>query len=211
MKNIFLIILLLANTAISAQRGGGGMGRGQQQNQNGQQNSEREVKQFKASDVAGIFYYDVEEVIKKVKVKDDALKASASKVLRDYNFKIKEIALLNTDNFKAIDILMKSNRGNNKGPRQRNVSNNNENQQPKEVDSLRIKVNKIIRPIRREVNKNEAVLNETLQSILSKKQHTKWLKYQENKKEELAPKKPERNNNRGGQQGQQGQNRQRRF
>lgn len=209
MKNIFLIILLLANTAVSAQRGGGGMGRGPQQNQNGQQNSEREVKEFKASDVAGIFYYDVEEVIKKVKVKDDALKASASKVLRDYNFKIKEIALLNTDNFKAIDIFMKSNRGNNKEPRQRNVSNNNK--QLKEVDSLRIRVNKIIRPIRREVNKNEAVLNETLQSILSKKQHTKWLKYQENKKEELAPKKPERNNNRGGQQGQQGQNRQRRF
>ncbi|WP_208874454.1 hypothetical protein [Polaribacter reichenbachii] len=36
--------------------------------QNGQGNA-RETKEFKASDAAGIFYYDTEEVIKKIKLK----------------------------------------------------------------------------------------------------------------------------------------------
>ena len=208
MRNIFLIIILLANTAISAQRGGGGMGRGQQQNQNGPQNSEREVKEFKASDVAGIFYYDVEEAIKKIKVKKDKFKVPVAKALKDYNFKIKEIALLNTDNFKVIDILMKSNRGMNRVSRQQ-TSLNNTNNQPKEIDSLRIKVREIMRSIRRDVNKNEEILNENLKNILTEKQNKKWLKYQESQKEKLTPKRQERNNNNRGQQ--QGQNRQRRF
>ncbi|MFY9241699.1 MAG: hypothetical protein WAO74_01585 [Polaribacter sp.] len=204
MKNIILLLTLLTSTFIYAQRGGGGMGGGRpQQNQNRQQGTEREVKEFNASDVAGIFYYDVAEVIKKIKVKDDEIKASTSKALKEYNFKIKEISFLNSDKFKDVDVLMKSSRAN-RGFRQRS-SNNNTDQQPKEVDSLRIKVNKIIRPISRDVNNNEEILNESLKSILSEKQFKKWLKYQENIKEELAPKKPERNNNnRGQQQGQRG-------
>jgi hypothetical protein len=204
MKNKFLIVLLFTSVFIYAQRGGGGMGRGQQQNQNGQQS--RVVKEFKTSEVVGIFYYDVEKVVKKIKVKNEDLKAKVSKALRDYNFKIKEISLLNADNFEAIDILMKSNRGNNRGARQQNNTDNN--QQVKPVDSLRIRANIVIRPIRREVNNNEAILNETLEGILSEKQNKKWLKYQETQKEKLKPKRPQRNNNQGQGQGQRG-NRQR--
>lgn len=187
MKNI-IILVLFTSSVVYAQRGGA-MGRGQQQNQN-MQSGAREIKEFKASDVAGIFYYDVKTVIKKIKVKDKELKNKVSKTLKDYNFKIKEIAFLNSDNFKSLDILMKSNRGNTRNARQQN----NSSQQPREADSLRIKVREIIRPIKRNVRKNEEVLNENLASILSEKQNKKWLKYQKSQKEKLAPQKPQNNN-----------------
>ncbi|MHB0754006.1 hypothetical protein [Polaribacter sp. M15] len=187
MKNI-IILVLFTSSVVYAQRGGG-MERGQQQNQN-MQSRAREIKEFKASDIAGIFYYDVKTVIKKIKVKDKELKNKVSKTLKDYNFKIKEIAFLNSDNFKSLDILMKSNRGNTRNARQQN----NSSQQPREADSLRIKVREIIRPIKRNVRKNEEVLNENLASILSEKQNKKWLKYQKSQKEKLAPQKPQNNN-----------------
>lgn len=183
-----IILVLFTSSCIYAQRGGG-MGRGQQQNQNMQPGA-REIKEFKASDVAGIFYYDVKTAIKKIKVKDKELKNKVTKILRDYNFKIKEIAFLNTDNFKTIDVLMKSNSANNRNGRQQNSNN----QQPREVDSLRIKVREIIRPIKRNVHENEEVLNESLASILSEKQNKKWLKFQKSEKEKITPQRPENNN-----------------
>lgn len=204
MKNSFLIFLLFATPLINAQRGGGGMGRGQQQNQNGQSGN-REIKEIKAADMAGIYYYDVRKVIKKLKVKDDKLKASLTKALMDYNFKVKEIALLNADNFKALDILLKSRRSSRRMPSESNDDQTN-NQ-----DDFRQTMGKIIRPIRTKLNDNELILNEIFQNLLSEKQNKKWLKYQISEKEKLMPQRPDRNNrNQNGQQPQM-QNRQRRF
>lgn len=204
MKKIYLIALLLANFSFYAQgqRGGNGSGR-QQQNQNGQRGEEREVKEFKASDVAGIFYYDIEKVIKKIKVKNEETQNKVKKALKDYNFKIKEIAFLNSDKFNDLDEIMKTEKGTQRRQFNRNENNDDddlENPVTNKKEGIRSKVQKIIRPVREEIRENEEILNETLEAILSKKQNKKWLKYQKKIKEELAPKKPQRNNNNGGQQ-----------
>ena len=172
MKKVFFIVVLLFSIGISAQPPGGGGGRSQQ-NQNRQGGEEREIKKFKASDVAGIFYYDTEKVVKKLKVKKEEKQSLITKALRNYNFKIKEILFLNSEKFSDLDVLV--------------------NSMPKGKDNdarleLREKVEEIIRPIRDSVHENEKELNLILKDLLSEKQFKKWLKYQKNKKESLKPK-----------------------
>tara|TARA_R110001606_G_C15270356_1_gene639409 strand:+ start:119 stop:739 length:621 start_codon:yes stop_codon:yes gene_type:complete len=206
MKNIFLFTLLVTSFGFYAQGQRGNGGGRPPQNQNGQKGEQREVKEFKASDVAGVFYYDIEEVIKKIKVKDEATQYKVKTVLKDYNFKIKEIAFLNSQKFKELDIVMESMQGS----QNRRPENNDNNDGETEKESpLREKVDKVIRPVREEINQNEELLNETLTAILSEKQLKKWVKYQKKIKEELAPKKLDRNQNSG--QSQNGNRQQRRF
>lgn len=210
MKRILLIALLLANFSYYAQgqRGGNGVGR-PPQNQNRQGGNEREVKEFKASDIAGIFYYDVEKVIKKIKVKDEQTQNKVKKALKDYNFKIKEIAFLNSDKFNDLDEIMKMQKGKNKRQGNRNNNNDLENPVTNQKEGIRSKVQKVIRPVREEIRQNEVILNETLTAFLSEKQNKKWLKYQKKQKEELAPKRVDRKQNRG--QSQNENRQQRRF
>jgi hypothetical protein len=181
MKKVFFIVVLLFSIGISAQPPGGGGGRSQQ-NQNRQGGEEREIKKFKASDVAGIFYYDTEKVVKKLKVKKEEKQSLITKALRNYNFKIKEILFLNSEKFSDLDVLV--------------------NSMPKGKDNdarleLREKVEEIIRPIRDSVHENEKELNLILKDLLSEKQFKKWLKYQKNKKESLKPKRSENRNTQG--------------
>ncbi|WP_139059088.1 hypothetical protein [Polaribacter reichenbachii] len=136
--------------------------------QNGQGNA-RETKEFKASDAAGIFYYDTEEVIKKNKVKDDNLIFKVKKALNNYNFKIKEIALLNSEKLNNLDVVMSSLKD-----VQRNNLQNNSSDKSQE---MRSNIGKILRPIKEGVQINEKDLNQFLEEILSEKQNKKWIKY----------------------------------
>ena len=190
MKHIFFIVFIfLGNISFAQTSRGGGNGNGRQlQNQNRQFSDQREVKILKATDIAGILYYDVNKVIKKVKIKNDDLKKSVSKAFNDYNFKIKEISLLNADKLRVLDVLMKSRRGS--GRRGQNDDN-----ETNKGDDFRQKMRKIIRPIRREIGENEVILNETLKGLLSEKQMKKWLKYQKAEKDKLKPKRPQANEN----------------
>ncbi len=105
MKKKLFILLLLLSVTIYAQRPQNGGGRSPQ-NQQGEQT--QKAKKFKASDAVGLFYYDIDEVVKKLKVKDDALRNKVSKVLRDYNHKIKEISFLNSEKFDSLDAVVNS-------------------------------------------------------------------------------------------------------
>ncbi|WP_158838409.1 hypothetical protein [Polaribacter sp. L3A8] len=184
MKKILLIVILFLTFNIAAQRSRGG---GRQQSQNPELNQTKEVKKLTAKDIAGIFYYDVDKVIKKVKLKDDDKQYTVTKALRNYNFKIKEILFLNATKFSDLDLLMNS------------ISKGKDNENSR---NIREKVRKVIRPIKDSVHKNEKELNEILKGILSEKQDKKWLKYQKNIIESLQPKRPQNNNserpNRGG-------------
>ncbi|WP_146190690.1 hypothetical protein [Polaribacter aquimarinus] len=197
MKHIFLTISLFLSTIFYVQAQGGRGGRSPQ-NQNRQPRVESERKEVKASDLAGIFYYDVKSTLKKVKIKDDDIKVKVSNALKKYNTKIKEISFLNSDKFKGINVLMKSLREN----RTSNNGKANKN------SDLRKKIGEVIRPIRKEIRAHEMVLNETLEGILTQKQIKKWLKYQKKEKDKLKPQRQERNKNR---QQPQNQNRQRRY
>lgn len=194
MKKIIYFILLLLSFSLFAQPPGGGSSRnGGRQNQNQQNQENRKPKQFKASEAAGVFYYDIDEVLKKIKIKDDKKQYSIRKALKEYNFKVKEISFLNSEKFSELDIAMKS------------IPKSRDNDSRME---MRKRVEELIRPIRKEIHQNEIELNKVFESLLSPKQKKKWLKYQKKKKQSLKPKKPENRNNqnsrqnsrRGGQQ-----------
>jgi preprotein translocase subunit Sec63 len=53
-----------------------------------------------------------------------------------------------------------------------------QNRDRSQMSGMKIKIKKIIPPIRYEVFEHEKVLNEALESILTEKQNNKWLKYQ---------------------------------
>lgn len=203
MKKIFLFILLLVSSVSfsQGQRGGNGNSGGRQlqnQNRQGGERKSREPKKFKASDAAGIFFYDINQVLKKIKVKEGGVKQEVTKTLRNYNFKIKEIAFFNSEKFNELNIFMKSMRGNHKRQLNRNNNSNDnqsiDNNRNKNADDPRQKVSKVIRPIRNEIRDNEEELNNLLEKVLSEKQNKKWIKYQKKIKKSLEPVKPDRQN-----------------
>ncbi len=194
MKNLILIAFLFLTTVFCAQRSNGFGGSRSPQNQNRSFTANNKAKEIKSANLAGVFYYDVKSVIKKIRVKDKDLKDSVAKALKDYNFKTKEIELLNADKFKALDILMKSRINSNATQSAKKASETNN---PREFRKTMVK---IIRPIQQEIKENEIDLNVTLAKLLSEKQNKKWLKLQKSKKEKLQPKRPQ-NNRRGLQQG----------
>ncbi|WP_343329367.1 hypothetical protein [Polaribacter staleyi] len=169
MQKILFITILFFTFNLLAQRSRGG---GRQQGQNPEANRTKEIKKLSAKEIAGIFYYDVDEVIKKIKVKDDDKQYSLTRALRNYNFKIKEILFLNTTKFTDLDLLMNS------------ISKGKDNESS---INIREKVREVIRPIKDSVHKNEKELNGILKGVLSEKQDKKWLKYQQNKIESLQP------------------------
>ena len=177
MKKILFIVILFLTFNLVAQRSRGGGGR--QQGQSPELNQTKEVKKLSAKEISGIFYYDVDEVIKKVKIKDDDKKYSVTKALRNYNFKVKEILFLNAEKFTDLDLLMNA------------ISNERDSESNK---NIREKVREVTRPIKENVHEHEKELNEILRGVLSEKQDKKWLKYQKSIIESLQPKKAENNN-----------------
>ena len=184
MKKLFFIAALLLSISFYAQPPEGG-GRRPTQGQN-QQGEEREVRKFKASDAAGIFYYEIEKVVKKVKIKDDVLKAKISKFIKNYNHKIREISFLNSVNFSDLDVIVNS----------KSLRKNEEGRA-----EMRKNIDKIIRPVRDSIHENEIDLNQNFESVLSEKQLKKWLKLQKRIKESLQPKKVENRDQQGSRSG----------
>ncbi|MCL7762927.1 hypothetical protein MPF19_05815 [Polaribacter sp. Z014] len=160
MKNLLFVAMLLVSVQFSAQHSGGRRGgaSGQGQGQNPELNQTKEVKKLSAKEIAGIFYYDVDEVIKKVKIKDDDKKYSVTKALRNYNFKVKEILFLNATKFTDLDLLMNS------------MSKERDSESSK---NIREKVKEVTGPIKVKVHEHEKELNEILRGVLSEKQNKK--------------------------------------
>ena len=209
MKHILAIVFVLGISLTYAQRGGGGMGGMQQgggmSQRGGMQQQQVEIPEFNAAQGAGIFKYDADEVIKKIKIKKDKnLIQGVSRAIGTYNIKMDEIALLNKDNFDTLNVYvnttLKSKRSQRGGQQlesnddsSRTGSNDNLND-PKELIKAKID------PAKAAVKKEEHNLNKSLETLLSEKQYEKWLKYQETVKEDKQPKMPS-NSNQGNRQG----------
>ncbi|WP_405605443.1 hypothetical protein [Polaribacter sp. Asnod1-A03] len=179
MKNILFIAVLLLSIHFYAQPPGGGGGR---PSQNEQRSESDEIKEFKASDVAGVFYYDESEIIKKLKVKDEEKQNLVKKSLRNYNAKVREISFLNSEKFSDLDVVVNA-----------TMSAGNREAGTK----IREKVEEVVKPVKEEILIYEEELNKEVENILSEKQFKKWMKYQNNKKESLEPR-DSQNNEEGG-------------
>lgn len=156
----------------------------------GQQQGDEKPKpvKFSSSDRAGVLYYEAEEVADNIKVKMDTDRFyDMAKALRKYNGKVKEIAFLNSKNFKELDIFI-------------NNALNKQGEAPVETDPAVLKkkqeetehLRNIIPSVHKEIRGFEKVLNEKLETILKEKQFKKWLKYQKRKRRSLLPERPQR-------------------
>lgn len=178
MKQSLTLVFLFCFTLAFAQFPNAGM-----QRRGGNPNQMKSYK-FDAKNQAGIFYYDIDKVIKKVKVKDDLNKNKVSKVLRDYNHKIKELHFLESEKLTGIDNAIQT--------MMKIAKENGDRESMKEV---RQNSRKALRPIREKVMNYERELNDSLEKILTDKQQKRWLKYQKKEKDKLKPKTPRNQNN----------------
>ncbi|MAD96034.1 MAG: hypothetical protein CMB99_01770 [Flavobacteriaceae bacterium] len=136
--------------------------------------------EYKAKNVCGIFYYNSEEVVGKIKVKKDETKRKVQKELRDYNNKIKDIEFLNSVKLVEVETVV-----NNFGPQARTNADIR--------DRIRKLIEGTIPKVRDSVFAREKELNSNMEAFLSKKQYKKWIRYQKNKRESLLPKPPNTN------------------
>lgn len=171
MKKILFILIAFLTLNVFAQPPGGRGRRGDGQGPSS--NNNQKAQKFNASNVAGIFYYDIEKAIKKTKVKKEEKQLSVKKIIKNYNLKIKEISFLNSQKFSDLNLV---------------VNSGSKNILPEERMKMRKKVNEIIRPIRDEIHELEKELNNNLEEVLTEKQFKKWLKYQKTQREKLMPK-----------------------
>lgn len=154
------------------------------------------MPKFNAKNSANIFYYELDEVVEKIKIKKDEIESATKKSLRIYNNKIKDISFLNFQKLNDLDLIV-------------NSLSEQAYSDRELVLNVRKKIQEIITPIRDSINKNEKALNATLKDVLSKKQFKKFIRYQKEKKKSLRPKPPKQNqqnsspmrNNRGNRRG----------
>ena len=150
---------------------------------NAQNPQQPKMLEYKAKNIVGIFYYNLEEVVSKIKVKKDDTKNKVAKELRSYNNKVKDIEFLNSVKLTEVETVV-----NNLGPQARTNAD------------IRARIRKLIEttipPVRDSVFAREKALNTNMEGILSAKQYKKWIKYQKNKRESLLPKPPTQNRNR---------------
>ena len=140
------------------------------------------MPKYIAKNDANIFYYDLAEVVEKVKIKKNQIGNATKKALRIYNDKIKDISFLNFQKLQELEIVVNS--FGEQASRDRDLAIN-----------LRKQITETIIPIRDSIEKKEKILNKTLEGVLSKKQFKKWSKHQRNKKRDLKPKPPKNNTN----------------
>lgn len=132
---------------------------------------------YNAKNAANIFYYNIDKIPKKIKVKSEALKKITTKELRNYNSKIKNISFLNFQELRELEVLV-------------NTIGEQSRTNPDLRRKLRKNIEMVILPIRDSVAKFEETINSAFKTVLSKKQYKKWIKYQKNVKRELLPKRP---------------------
>ncbi len=218
MRVLLSIVITLSFSLVYAQPGGGGGGmqgggmRGGGQGGGGMQ-QQREIPEFDAAKTVGIFNYDTAEVIKKLKLKkkEKDLELDIKRAVSNYNNNINEIALLNKDNFDTLNVFMNTiikssmanrqdNRGGGQGQMGGSRMERGENSGA-EDDNPMSKARKLARektqPARIAVREEENKLNNRLEALLSEKKYNKWLKYQEDIKEDLNPKPQSNNQNQG--------------
>ncbi|MDX1828931.1 MAG: hypothetical protein R3342_05220 [Lutibacter sp.] len=171
-QQYFTICFLIFNTILFAQQ------RRYNQNYGGQQNYQRNTsapKKFTVENMAGILMYDYDEVIKKVKIKDESKKIVVEKAITKYNNKINEIKTFNSDVFSKVKRFIEQKTESSKTP---NVN---------DFKEARLKILELLKPIVDKVDKQQKILNQSLEKVFSEKQNSKWLRYESMKIKEVRP------------------------
>jgi hypothetical protein len=126
---------------------------------------------FNAEKAAGIFEYDIEKVIKKLAIIDDSTKSKVTESLNHYNSKMYELSILHAATFQKLEADF-----------DRNVQIAMRNRDRNQMNGVKAEIQRIIPPIRLQVQNEEKFLNNAMADFLTVKQNKKWLRYQNGKK-----------------------------
>jgi hypothetical protein len=126
---------------------------------------------FNAEKAAGIFEYDIEKVIKKLKIIDDSTKSKVSESLNQHNSKMYELSILHAATFQKLEADF-----------DRNVQIAMRNRDRYQMNGVKAEIQRIIPPIRMQVQNEEKLLNDAMANYLNEKTYKKWLRYQDAKK-----------------------------
>lgn len=186
MKNLFLVLFLVQGAFSFAQPPGGGGGRSGGGNQQGgppqDQKGDSQKDAFVESNIlleAGFMYYDAEKVIKETKAKTKEEKESITLIITEYNSTLKEAE-------KSNKLFLDSTTLTTLEREKKAIASKDF----KAMMESKKYLAKKLEPIRKENFEIEKVLLSTMEEKLTEKTHKKWLKYFENNKEKLLPKKP---------------------
>ena len=127
---------------------------------------------FNAQKAAGIFEYNIEEVIKKLNISDEIVKQKISESLILYNNKMFDLSNEHAQTFKKLE-----------NEFDKNVKIAMQKSDRSQMDDVKAEIKKVLPPIRKQVVAEEKILNDALAMVLSQKQNDKWLKYQKKKLE----------------------------
>lgn len=126
--------------------------------------------EFNAIEKARIIKYDIEKVIKKLKITEDSIINDVSNHIATYNKEMNNLLFLHSKTLADLETEF-----------DRNVKIAIQNRDRSQMSGVKNKIKQIIPPIRNEVSEHEKVLNEALENILTEKQNKKWMKYQKYK------------------------------
>ena len=144
-------------------------------NQQYSQGNQEKPKKITPEMMAGILMYDYDEVIKKLKIKDEKTQLNVERAINRYNNKINEIKTFSIDVFSKIKYIIDE------------KTANSQNSNIDDFMEARYQIKDMLKPIQEKVDEQQKVLNESLAKDLSEKQNKKWLKYQLAKIKELRP------------------------
>jgi len=126
---------------------------------------------FNAEKAAGIFEYDIEEILKKLSISNNTPKQKVTEALNNYNNKMYNLSIEHSSIFKELDDEF-----------DRNVKIAMQRRDRSQMNGVKAKIKRVIPPIRMLVVAEEKILNDAMAMMLSEKQNNKWLKYQKRKK-----------------------------
>jgi len=170
---ILTVFFFTLNTVVFSQQRGNSQQQGQRYNQTQQK--------IQPENMVGIIMYDIDEVLKKTKVKKAPKKAIVSKAISQHNNKINELKTFNYETFDDVTSFLTKKR--NEAKLNRDFSTMKESQ---------MQANEMLAPIRSKVKFQKNKLNTTLEKELSEKQYKAWLKYQQSELKKLKPKATEK-------------------
>ncbi len=176
MKKISLLLslfcILVNVTSLFSQQ------KGNKQNSSHQSQGGQTAKpQTNPENMAGIFMYDADEVLKKIKVKETTKHQVITKAISRYNNKINELKAFNYETFSNVKTFLDK--------------KNNEamlNQDNITLKDAKIQANEMLKPIREKIQEQQVLINSIFIKQLTPKEYNLWIKYQEKKHNELKPK-----------------------
>jgi len=123
--------------------------------------------EFNAVKAAGLINYELDEVTKKLKIKEEESQKEVAEALKDYNSKIDELSFEHALTFRDLEADF-----------DKNLAIAMQRRDRSQMSGVKAQIEEVIPPIRKQVAIEEQVLNEAMAEILTEKQNKKWLKYQ---------------------------------